>query len=87
MELFKLYFVFDKLNLKNNNPRKCMLEMRPEVSGDYKGYIYCFSLSEANEIQNQLTTILNKKNKRKYFNNSKERMFRIWNCLSTIQKN
>ncbi len=61
MELFKLYFVFDKLNLKNNNPRKCMLEMRPEVSGDYKGYIYCFSLSEANEIQNQLTTILNKK--------------------------
>ena len=61
MELFKLHFVFDKLNLKNNNPRKCMLEMRSEVSGDYKGYIYCFSLSEANEIQNQLTTILNKK--------------------------
>ena len=61
MELFKLYFVFDKLNLKNNNPRKCMLEMRPEVAGAYKGYIYCFSLSEANEIQNQLTTLLNKK--------------------------
>ena len=61
MELFKLYFVFDKLNLKNNNPRKCMLEMRPEVPGAYKGYIYCFSLSEANKIQNQLTTILNKK--------------------------
>ena len=61
MELFKLYFVFDKLNLKNNNPRKCMLEMRPEVPGAYKGYIYCFSLSEANEIQNQLTAILNKK--------------------------
>ena len=61
MELFKLYFVFDKLNLKNNNPRKCMLEMRPKVSGAYKGYIYCFSLNEANEIQNQLTTILNKK--------------------------
>ena len=61
MELFKLYFVFDKLNLKNNNHRKCMFEMRPEVAGAYKGYIYCFSLSEANEIQNQLTTILNKK--------------------------
>ena len=61
MELFKLYFVFDKLNLKNNNPRKCMLEMRPKAPGAYKGYIYCFSLSEANEIQNQLTTILNKK--------------------------
>ena len=61
MELFKLHFVFDKLNLKNNNPRKCMLEMRSKVPGSYKGYIYCFSLSEANEIQNQLTTILNKK--------------------------
>ena len=61
MELFKLYFVFDKLNLKNNNPRKCMLEMRPKAPGAYKGYIYCFSLSEANEIQNQLTATLNKK--------------------------
>jgi len=61
MELFKLYFVFDKLNLKNNNPRKCMLEMRSEVPGSYKGYIYCFGLSEANEIQKQLTDILNKK--------------------------
>ena len=61
MELFKLYFVFDKLNLKNNNPRKCMLEMRSKVPGSYKGYIYCFGLSEANEIQKQLTDILNKK--------------------------
>ena len=61
IELFKLYFVFDKLNLKNNNPRKCMLEMRSEVPGSYKGYIYCFNLSEANEIQKQLTYMLNKK--------------------------
>ena len=61
MELFKLYFVFDKFNLKNNNPRKCMIELRSEVSGAYKGYIYCFSLSEANEIKNQLAPILNKK--------------------------
>ena len=61
MELFKLYFVFDKLNLKNNNPRKCMLEMRSKVPGSYKGYIYCFGLSEANEIQKQLTDMLNRK--------------------------
>jgi len=61
MELFKLHFVFDKLNLKNNNPRKCMLEMRPKAPGAYKGYIYCFSLSEANEIQKQLIDMLNKK--------------------------
>ena len=61
IELFKLYFVFDKLNLKNNNPRKCMIEMRPDVSDNYKGYIYCFTLNEAYEIQNQLAVILNKK--------------------------
>ena len=61
MELFKLYFVFDKLNLNNNNPRKCMLEMRSKVPGSYKGYIYCFGLSEANEIQKQLIDMLNKK--------------------------
>ena len=60
MELFKLYFIFDKLNLENNNPRKCMLEMRSKVPGSYKGYIYCFALSEANEIQKQLTDMLNK---------------------------
>ena len=61
MELFKLYFVFDNLNLRNNNTRKCMLEFRPEVSGNYKGYIYCSSLSEAKEIKNQLVNTLNKK--------------------------
>ena len=61
VELFKLYFVFDKLNLKNNNPRKCMVEMRHKVHGSYKGYIYCSSLVEANEIQKLITSTLNKK--------------------------
>jgi len=60
-ELFKLYFIFDNLNLKNNNRRKCMLEFRPKVSGNYKGYIYCSGLSEANEIKNKLDSILSKK--------------------------
>ena len=60
MELFKLYFVFDNLNLKNNNHRKCMIEFRTDIPGAYKGYIYCFSLDEANTIESQLTKILNK---------------------------
>ena len=61
MELFKLHIVFNNLNLKNNNTRKCMLELRPNISGAYKGYIYCSSLNEAYEIQNQVEAILKKK--------------------------
>ena len=61
MELFKLYIVFDNLNLKNNNTRKCMLELRPNISGAYKGYIYCSSLNEAYEVQNLVDAILKKK--------------------------
>ena len=64
MELFKLYIVFDNLNLKNNNIRKCMLELRSNVSGAYKGYIYCSGLKEANEIRSQIDIILKKKIKK-----------------------
>jgi len=60
LELFKLYFVFDNLNLKDNNTRKCMIELRPDISGAYKGLIYCFSLDEANNIEAQLKQILEK---------------------------
>ena len=60
IELIKLYFIFDKLILKNNNPRKCMIELREKVSGSYKGFIYCSSLGEANEIKNKLSNILSK---------------------------
>ena len=58
LELFKLYFVFDKLKLSKNNTRKCLVELRPKVSGTYKGIIYCFSLNEANEIYQNLKNIL-----------------------------
>ena len=60
MELFKLYFVFDNLNLKNNNTRKCMIELRPDILSAYKGYVYCRSLDEANNIKDQLEKILEK---------------------------
>ena len=58
MELFKLLFVFDKLKLPNNNHRKCIIEVRPEVSGKYKGFIYCRSLDEGKEILNIVQSIL-----------------------------
>ena len=61
VDLIKLYFVFDNLNLKNDNTRKCMIELRSNISGSYKGYIYCSSLNEANQIRDQVDETLKKK--------------------------
>tara|TARA_B100000900_G_scaffold388943_1_gene381412 strand:- start:3241 stop:4974 length:1734 start_codon:yes stop_codon:yes gene_type:complete len=60
MELFKLFFIFDGINFKDNNWRKCMIETRPEISGAYKGYIYCSSMEEANKILEYISPTLNR---------------------------
>ena len=54
IELIKLFLVFNKLKLKNNNTRKVIIETRPNISGFYKGLIYCLSLTEAIEISKKL---------------------------------
>jgi len=56
IELIKLFLVFNKLKLKNNNTRKCMIELRSCVSGFYKGLIYCLDLNEALEISKYINT-------------------------------
>ena len=33
-----------------NNIRKCLIELRPDVKGLYKGIIYCSSLDEAEKV-------------------------------------
>jgi tetratricopeptide (TPR) repeat protein len=58
IELIKLYVVFDQLHLKENNTRKCMVELRPEISGFYKGLIYCSGLKQANEIADYLDKVV-----------------------------
>lgn len=50
VELFKLMVVFEKLELPDDNSRKCMVECREQVSGAYKGFIYCRSVEEGKEI-------------------------------------
>ena len=49
-----------KLQLKGNNIRKCMIEMRSDVSGFYKGFIYCSGLAEAYEIADLCTIAVEK---------------------------
>jgi hypothetical protein len=50
VELFKLMMVFDKLELPNDNSRKCTVETREEISGTYKGFIVCRSVEEGMDI-------------------------------------
>ena len=59
IDLIKLFFIFDNFKFPNNNWRKCMIELRPEVSGTYKGLIYCSSVDEANKILNDINPTLN----------------------------
>ena len=60
MDLIKLYFIFNNLSLKKNNIRKCMIEMRNNIKGNYKGYIYCDGLDEAKLISDSLNEIVKK---------------------------
>ena len=60
LDLIKLFLVFDKIGLQNNNNRKCMIETRPEISGFYKGLIYCVSLEEAYQVREILDVIVKK---------------------------
>ena len=55
-ELIKLFLLFDWINLAANNTRKCMVELRDEISGFYKGLIYCSSLEEAKLIHETIST-------------------------------
>ena len=54
VDLIKLFLVFNNLYLKNNNIRKCIVEMRQNIRGNYKGYIYCEGISEAQDIIRKL---------------------------------
>ena len=58
IDLIRLFFIFDDLNLPKNNQRKCMVEFRNQVAGLYKGMIYCSSLEEAKKILEDLRPIL-----------------------------
>ena len=58
VDLIKLQFVFDNIVLENNNIRKCLVELRKAVSGNYKGYIYCRGIKEAKKIQEQVNNLI-----------------------------
>ena len=59
-----------------------MIELRTDISGAYKGYIYCFSLDEAHNIETRLKLILEKTIVKNFIIKSKKGMYGIWNSLS-----
>lgn len=56
--LIKLFLIFDNIKLSNNNWRKCMIELRSNIPGVYKGLIFCSSLEEAETILNKIKPML-----------------------------
>lgn len=61
VELFKLLIVFDSIKLPGDATRKCMVEIRPEISGAYKGYIYCQNLEEGKEIMRRVREVVSER--------------------------
>ena len=53
IDLIKLYILFDNIYLSNT--RKCMIELRSNIHGNYKGLIYCKSIEEAKSVQKKIT--------------------------------
>ena len=58
IELIKLYIIFDQFEFGKDIFRKTLIEVRPKVSGTYKGLIYCSSKEESEEILNKIIPIL-----------------------------
>ena len=54
IDLIKLTSLFYKLDLNENLITKTMIELRPKVSGFYKGFIYCRGLKQAQNVKNLL---------------------------------
>jgi len=46
--LMQVHFIFRRLELPRDNFRKCMIELREDVSNPYKAYIFCESEGETN---------------------------------------
>ena len=58
VDLIKLFLIFNKIKLKRNNIRKCIIENRNKIQGNYKGYIYCKEIAEAETIRKMIKKMI-----------------------------
>ena len=61
VDLIKLFLIFDKIKLRRNNIRKCIIENRNKIQGNYKGYIYCKEIAEAEIIKKMINKMITQK--------------------------
>ena len=62
LDLIKLHFYLSRLKLEQNNIRKCIVELRDNIAGNYKGYVFCNSISDAENIKRIVTNDLKSSN-------------------------
>lgn len=51
IELLKLMMVFHATPFPKDNTRKCIVELRENISGAYKGFVYCNGIDEGRELE------------------------------------
>ena len=59
-DLIKLHFLFNDLE-SVKNIKKCMVEKRNDIEGNYKGFIYCTSTEEAESLKNKLAILIDER--------------------------
>ena len=60
VDLIKLHFLFDNITFVKNI-KKCMVEKRNDIEGNYKGFIYCTSIEEAESLKNKLAILIDER--------------------------
>ena len=63
LELIRLSAIFYEIEFEIDMTRKCLVEVRPNISGSYKGLIYCSGIDQANSVREQLDAHLRDINK------------------------
>jgi hypothetical protein len=54
LDLIRLAALFYASEFENDLTRKCLVEVRPNIPGSYKGLIYCRGIDQANSVKTQL---------------------------------
>ena len=54
MDLIRLAALFYKSEFESDLTRKCLVEVRPNIPGFYKGLIYCRGIDQAHNVKTQL---------------------------------
>ncbi len=58
IQLIKLMMIFNQIELRDDNTRKCFTECRDNIAGTYGGLIYCMDLQDALGLKDDIAEIV-----------------------------